>query len=206
MGRSPVLIIPELDRETHTYRLNGRAIPSVTQILEKSGFYEFPFASPEALARARELGTDVHKATELYDRGQLDYNSITDEVYPYLEGWISFRRDHRELEVVENEHFVYHPALDFAGTLDRVFQCDRLRIIADVKTGAALPATGMQTAAYRAAYNAQHRHDKRVSERMSIHLTETGKYKLIPHKDPSDFGAFCAALTLFHWREKNVSR
>ncbi len=191
------------DPAKHVYTLHGRRLPSVTQILGANGFYEFPFASPEDLAYKMQLGRDVHAACDLYDRGVLDWTTITEEVLAYFEGWIKFRNEHPTVAIVATEQLVHHRALGYAGTLDRVLGFAKNdRRMADIKIGAEIPAAAMQTAAYKAAYNDWLPALQQVGRRLSIHLTVNGTYRLVEHDDPDDFGAFCAALKLFHWRGK----
>jgi hypothetical protein len=196
--------LPVLDVEKHVYTIGGRRIPSVTQILAANGFYEFPFASPEDLAYKMQLGTDVHHAAHLHDIGRLDYNTITEEVGAYFEGWLRFRAEHPEFKIRGSERIIYHPALDYAGQLDRVLDDGSELILGDIKCGAELPAAALQTAAYKAANNERCKAADHIGRRVSIHLNGNGRYRLVWHTNPQDFRAFCAALTLFHWKEKNV--
>ena len=202
MGERAEVGLPVLDEATHVYTLAGRRIPSVTQILGANGFYEFPFASPEDLALKMQLGRDVHAAADLYDRGVLDWSTVGDEVLSYLEGWLNYRRDHPEVRIIATEQIVYHRALNYTGTLDRVLRYSKHdKRLADLKCGAEIPAAAMQTAAYKDAYNERRPALDHVRRRISIHLSP-GKYRIVEHDDPDDFGAFCAALKLYHWRGK----
>jgi hypothetical protein len=204
MDRRAPIALPTLDRATHTYTFEGRVIPGVTSVLAANGFYEFPFASPEDLAHKMQLGRDVHAAADLYDRGLLDWTTVSEEVGAYLAGWIAFRNDRPQMEIVASEQVVHYRALDYCGSLDRVLRDYRDLIMADIKIGAEIPAAALQTAAYKAAYNELRRPPHQVTRRLSIHLTATGRYRVVEHDGPQDFRAFCAALQLFHWRKKHA--
>ena len=52
-----------LDRETHTYRMHGRVVPSVTQMLNSAGQIDTQWYTAESSKR----GTDVHTICELDD-------------------------------------------------------------------------------------------------------------------------------------------
>lgn len=193
----------------HRYTLDGVELPSVTKIIGSCGFYEFPFVSLEQLAAKAQLGRDVHSACELFDNGTLDWSTLTDEVLYHFEGWVKFRADHPELEIIANEEQLFHPHLKYAGTLDRVLGSDRhglsvRRTVADIKIGMELPAAKMQTAAYLNAYNATRQPREQATIRISIHLPGAGKYKLVQHAGVDDFRAFTACLQLFKWRNENV--
>jgi hypothetical protein len=204
MGGRAEIALPTLAHATHTYTFEGRVLPGVTSVLAANGFYEFPFASPEDLAYKMRLGRDVHVAADLFDRGALDWATVSEEVGAYLSGWIQFRIDRPQMAIVASEQVVHYRALDYCGSLDRVLRMGRELVMADIKIGAELPAAALQTAAYKAAYNEARRPAQQVTRRLSIHLTATGRYRVVEHDDPQDFRAFCAALQLFHWRQKHA--
>ena len=197
------------DAAAHRYTLAGVELPSVTRIIGSCGFYEFPFVSAEQLAAKAQLGRDVHLATALYDRGTLDWATLTEEVLYHFGGWVKFRSDHPELEILDIESKIFHPQLGYAGMLDRVLGSDRhgnivKRIIADIKIGMELPAAKMQTVAYEKGYNAIRQPLEHATQRVSIHLPGNGKYHIVHHKGADDFRAFTACLQLFKWRNENV--
>lgn len=189
--------------ENHRYWIGARPIPGVTEVLESCGFYEFPFVSPEDLARAKRLGHDVHRAAELYDRGTLDWQTVTDEVGAYLQGWVKFRSDHPHMVIRAVEKRLFHPSLEYAGTLDRVlsFRPESPITLGDIKTGADLMASRLQSAAYFGAYNAGLKWGERAVNRCSIHLKGNGAYSIVLHEGPTDFVAFTACLRLYHWKK-----
>lgn len=63
------------DDATHTYKLDGITMPSVTQIM--SPLHDFSFVSPEVLDQKRIIGTLVHKTIHLYLSGNLPLESAT---------------------------------------------------------------------------------------------------------------------------------
>ena len=72
----------EFDEDKHLFTVNGEIIPSVTQILKREGFCPgLDFIDPWYLKR----GSYVHKATELFDKGTLNEDSLSHEIMPYLE-------------------------------------------------------------------------------------------------------------------------
>ena len=81
------------DDLAHIYRdAEGRVVPSVTQAMKASGLINFDHVSPAVLEHKRQLGTLVHKAAELWDRGEsLDDYEIPADVREYVEGHINFR-------------------------------------------------------------------------------------------------------------------
>lgn len=70
----------EFDPVAHRYTLDGRVLPSVTQILR--GLDDFSHVPARVLERARDRGTRVHSACNLDVLGTLDEATVDDEVAP----------------------------------------------------------------------------------------------------------------------------
>lgn len=136
----------EFDELSHTYRLNGIPVPSVTTILKPlSGLDKVP---RPILEKAAAYGTAVHYATELYDRAELDEVSLPDEFRNAIEAYKGFLFEHSP-EWLAIECRTFHPALMYAGTVDRVCKIDGKTYVLDLKTTFKLnPAVSAQLAAY----------------------------------------------------------
>ena len=134
------------DPESHTYWLGGVQIDGVTSMLK--GMEDLSSIPPAILARKAELGTAVHYATELDDQGQLDEDTVHEEVLGYLNGWRLFKREH-EVEFISIEQKLAHRRMRYAGTVDRVMKVDSERGVWDIKTRLEIPpVVGIQLAAY----------------------------------------------------------
>lgn len=182
----------EFDPAAHRYTLNGRVLPSVTQIL--SGLDDFSKVPARALERARDRGTRVHSACNLDVLGTLDENTVDDEVAPYL---AQFRRFLREsgFQPTLTECRVYDDVLWYAGTLDLFGDlpgCIDVQI--DIKSGAIPRSVGPQTAAY--AYGLYKRAGIMTRRRYVLHL-RPNTYSLPRLDSTDDFGAFCQELRKF---------
>lgn len=189
----------DFDAATHTYTLEGRAIPNVTRVLEP--LEHFDKVPPSILEYASERGTAVHRATELYDTGELDEASLDDELVPYLEGWKKFL-DESGFQILRIERRVYHERYRYAGTLDRQGILGDDPWIIDIKTVSQLsPVTGLQTAAYADPAH----EDKRTKapRRGAVQLRPDGTYRLKEYREQTDFAVFLAALNLYNWRNRN---
>ena len=175
-------------------------VPSVTQVL--GGLYLFAGVPFDVLEAARERGSDVHAACQFYDEGDLDEDSLTDEVRPYLEAWKKFTRD-CEPWWTHIEEPVYHPTLRYAGTPDRrgsfIYKGTRVSLAqGDIKTSAAThPCWGVQTAAYNEAAH------ERAARRFTIQLRPDKDYRLIEWLDPSDWPTFVSLVTLYYFKERH---
>lgn len=118
----------EFFEDSHTYKLDGRAVPSVTQAIQAI----LPMRPMDDYYLQR--GTAVHRACELYDRGTLDEASVDPEIAPRLEAWKKFRSDFGG-EIAMNERRLASKKYQFAGTVDRVFAKGGKLILVDLKNG-----------------------------------------------------------------------
>lgn len=183
--------------DTHQYLYEGREIPSVTGILQAEGFIDTTWYDDWS----RERGKMVHRATELYDLDDLDEEGLDEALVPYLEAWKRFLRE-SGFQILEMEHKVYSPSLQYAGTLDRLGGLPEHKpAIIDVKSGAVEPWVAIQLAAYAMTYP-----DYYGIERYAIQLKSDGKYSLKQFRDMNDFGIWRAAVSCYHWKNNNLKR
>lgn len=191
------------DEAAHEYRLDGKRLPSVTQILKliAPDYSQIP---PAVLERKRALGQAGHLACELDDLGELDESTLDEEVAGYLAGWRRFKAENG-VEVLMNEQRLYHPRLGYAGTLDRLLRMRSAPWLVDLKTAVEPhPIYGPQTAAYVELLDAQP--DGRLpngTRRASLHLDGDGCYRLHECNNPNDLPAFMACLSIHRWKESN---
>lgn len=193
---------------SHVYYVDGREIPGVTRCLDHAGLVDFRFVREEILARRSALGTEVHKAVELWYQNDLDMKSVSKEATGYLESFIEFAKTTEFLaSLVEFQtvgaanQLEYGMKLDLAG---RFPKSSRTAII-DLKTGAQYWWHGIQLAGYAAGLPNLER-DTPLGrflsrDRFALHLHPDGSLaKLIPYADNNDFWTFISALTISHRR------
>ena len=87
----------KFDNDFHTYRLNGKLLPSVTQLLDDG---EYNNVDKNILEYARKKGTIVHKEIQNYLESHLE--GVTSEFYEFL-----------RLYTEEQEKFVKKAIFDF---------------------------------------------------------------------------------------------
>ncbi len=175
----------------HTYRFAGELVPSVTQVLKSAGIVDYSQIPQDVLLNAARRGTAVHRALEFFDRDELDEDSLSAELRPYLEAYRSFLAD-SGFQPGHVENRVYHPLHRYAGTLDRLGVLNGEAVVLDFKTGIVLPGHAIQLAAYNCCLPAPRRF-----RRFALQLTGEAKYKLIEFKASEfqrDFEVFLAAL------------
>ena len=178
--------------DAHVYTdETGKVWPNVTSILKDAGIVDTRFFD----TYSRDRGKAVHLATALYDRGDLDEDSVDPIVRPYLDAWIRFRAESGFVpemieRIVWNENFLY------AGTLDRTGTITGRQVLLDIKSGAAQPYTALQTVAYAECLDGNY-------QRYAIELHDNGKYKPVAYNDRQDRQVWYAYLMTRNWEFNN---
>lgn len=181
----------EFDAEQHHYYFDGVRIPSVTQLLAPVSF-DYDSVPSGILQHAAERGTAVHLATEFYDDGDLDEDSIDPEILPYVEAWRLFRRE-SGFVVFRSEVRVHSARHGFAGTFDCLGVLNKQLAIVEKKTTAQLhPSTAIQVSAYMRAFNEGKPREEQAKRCYSVHLRRDGTYRLDEWDSDTHWGAFLA--------------
>src|SRR3990167_7581540 len=178
------------DAETHTYRIDGRVVPSVTQILSAAGLTNFAGIDPAILAAAAQRGTFVHQSIEMFDADDLDF----DELDPALKGYVAaYAKWKAEAMWVPQSHeqAVCDPVRGYAGTLDQVGLMGFVPYIIDIKSGDVYRSAGYQLAAYQACLP-----DGAKLKRAAVQLFNDEHYRIHKFDSRDDLKIFYAALTV----------
>lgn len=181
---------------------NGVPRPSVSQVIKAEGLISFAGINPSILERKRQLGSLVHKVTELYDQGEdLNNYEIPDEVWPYLEGWLTFRNDTGyEPRFTEQRMLAQVHGMWFGMTLDSEGPIDGENSIIEKKCGASEhPAWGVQLAGYAMG---KYPTEKVKPARAVIQLGPQfpRNYKRWPYKEDSDYTVWMNSLVNAIWK------
>lgn len=129
------------DAEHHVYTLDGKVLPSITQIIRPLVNYD---AVPKAvLENAANFGRNVHKMVELECCGALDEEALDDKLRPALAAFRGWRRQNSGDVICEIP--MAHARLKFAGTPDLIFDGHSIIEIKTRKTN--LLTDPIQTAA-----------------------------------------------------------
>ena len=111
--------ILEFDEESHVYIADGVIVPSVTQILSKK-FNDYVGVSNVVLNRAAKLGSDLHKAIELYEKDGIKSDLKEFKNYLFLKKAKGIRNIANEIPIIyEKDGKVL-----YAGTLDQIIEID----------------------------------------------------------------------------------
>lgn len=123
----------EFEEETHTYKVNGEVLPSITTITGILSNIEYKEIDPEILKRAGIKGSKVHKAIEDYILWK-DYE-LEIEYEPFME---QFKKalEKEKFEPIKTEFRLTNG--EVCGTLDNMSKLDDKIIIIDYKTTATI--------------------------------------------------------------------
>jgi hypothetical protein len=193
----------EFDAETHTYRLDGEILPSVTQVLKAARLIDYSMIPQDVLRVAAARGTAVHQTLANIDDGLLS----ADEVPPNIQGYIdAARRFYQEAgfepQLVEFRN--HHARWRYAGTLDRVGLMAGSETIVDFKTGLVLPGHALQLAGYLAMLS-----QPRKYRRIALKLNDDGTYRVHEYAAADlgrDIDIFLSALNCWRWNEAHGNR
>lgn len=186
------------DNETHTYKLNGVVIPSVTQILKGAGLVNLDFMDPEILRQKADLGKKVHTTTELYDTEDLFLDDLHPLLQQYLQQWAKFKLDYN-FQITDIEAMLYHRVFRYAGRLDRVgtIETDKFfgKVVVDIKSGLAHHSHAIQLAGYSELYNQDKKVKDHIRRRYCVYLSPES-YMVKEYNKPTDRNVFLSALTI----------
>lgn len=190
--------------DDHTYWLGDEKLPGVTGVIEDACL-SFAKVPEKYLVPAQWRGTVVHKATELSDLGVLDWDSLDADLHGYVESWQQFVK-HIGFDMDLMEHQVWHSKFKYAGTLDRAgtvkWKKARRKAIIDIKTGAPVAGTALQTAAYQAALKDMGEGEYKL--RLGVHVKVDGSApNVVEYGAAQDLSTFLAMLKVYRWKLNN---
>jgi hypothetical protein len=105
--------------DTHIYSALGKIFPSVTGILQTEGFKELSVDTTWFDDWSRDKGSFVHQAIKYDLAGELDEDTLDDEIRPYLSAFRKFMTE-SGFKVERSEVPGVNTTYGFAGTPDLV--------------------------------------------------------------------------------------
>ena len=161
----------EFDQATHTYKLDGVIVPSVTQILNELVPIQYK-AGDWYLQR----GKAVHACAAFIAKGiDFDFNE-------QIAGQVAAIRkffDEIKPEVIEIEKPVFSMTYRFAGTFDLKVKINFAKILIEYKSSFSIYRTALQLAAYSLCNSDSTIMLKPVLLGMGIEIREDGTYKMM---------------------------
>lgn len=184
------------DALSHTYTVDGRRVPSVTQVLELAGLVDKTWFTDFG----RDRGTYVHEMLELDDQGDLNEDALDPQLVPYLTAWRACCAA-AGAAWTHIEHRMADATVGVAGTADRIGTFAGSVTIADIKSGHPEDYIAIQLGgyAYLAELTGTVPSAKRV-KRIGVFVRGDGSYRVVEYPDRRDIDIFRAALAVAQWR------
>ena len=196
----------EFEPKKHVYTLEGKEIPSVSEITRFLSREVYKDADQAAMDIAADRGTRVHKACEELDREGLACGDY--DIEGYVRAYGKFLNEHDvKWEMIEKP--VYSKYLWIAGTVDRYGLVDGEPTILDIKTTKTI--SGKHKVQYGAQldfYKLMIKDAPDTAKEVILQLREDGTYKMIEIKEHLAVAMSCLTLhrTFENTRQKNRSR
>lgn len=186
------------DEAPHIYRLDGKQIPSVSQIMEPLSKAKYGGIDDAVLNKAANRGTAVHTAIEIFIKTD-GFVDIQPEFAGYMEAFEAWWKDF-EPEPLASEYRMYHKLMGYAGTADLLCRIGGKLTLVDYKTSAAVSEKlhGVQLEAYAQALSS---HGIEVEDKLILHLKKDGEFKAVdfPLHDGQKWRVFGACKTLYDY-------
>lgn len=196
------------EESTHAYKQDGVSVPSCTRVLDHSGIASYDMVRQEILERKARIGTLAHTATQFYDEGDLDWDSIKDDIKGYVDAWVGFRSDTGFTpRRIEDQFIATLNGMTFGLKVDREGIFCKSEAIVEIKTSVQyMPWWGIQLAGYALGLPD---HEGKVltpralfarRRRIAVQLFSNGKYKKHDFNEPGDAEVFASGLHIAHWK------
>jgi len=189
------------DAEKHLYFIDGVNVPSFSEIAEANGLFNYSAVSEEVMQASGQFGSAAHKACQLWDLEQLDEESLSEPLIPYLDGWKKFRS---EFGVVIYPQWIETPMFSlkyrFGTTPDRIVSIGNKMTVLEIKTTTTIQkAIAVQTAAQKLAFEENY---GSIKQRLAVQLVGDGKYKIHEYKKLSDEAVFKSAVNVYYFKRE----
>ena len=172
---------------THEYHLDGKPIPSVTQII---GAWDDP--NPYWTPRGRDRGTAVHSAVQYLIQGDLDEDSVDPQWAGYLKAFKDFQATVNP-EFLAVEEMIFNRQFWYAGRVDMRCKVFGKEALVDLKTGDSA-TVGLQLSAYGMCYPG------RPMPTFALKLMPNGDYRFRKAGGLSDRLKFAAMAGAYNGR------
>lgn len=185
-------------------------MPSVTQILDANGLYDFSFVQRELLEWKAKYGTSGHNIMKKWDEGLLNLSKMNPLFKPILEQYLQFIDDYgvEHIAIEKPMYADFIGGMMIAGTPDRVSNITKgiakgLTVI-DFKLGVKNESNSLQTAGYKKVWDSVKHGRLRnnpIRNRFALYLTDK-KYRVDWHREPTDEALFTACATVYYHKKR----
>lgn len=185
--------------DSHVYRLNGRKVRGVTEVLGLVGVtnYEAPWFSE----KSRDWGSTLDECCSMIDTDTLDMDSVDPRILPEVTAYREWRQRAGGV-VVASQLKMCSTVYGVAGTLDVLFRLPSGRYpLVDRKRGVAEKAARLQTALYAVLAAETFGVALSLFDRYALDSMGTGKPMVRAYQDRSDIAGALGAVALVNWAD-----
>lgn len=199
-----IIEIPEVeglvfDDPTHTYRLDGLVIPSVSAIMEPLSKAKYSRISEKTLDRAACKGTSVHNSIENWIKFEIE--DVPPEYKGYFDAFLKWWERYQPA-VIGSEVRLCHRIMRYGGTGDLVAYINGHLNLVDFKTTYTISnmTCGVQLEGYAQALASM---GVKVERKHILHLTKDGRFDFreYPINDQARWRVFGALKTVYDYIE-----
>lgn len=173
--------------------------PRVTEIIKAAGLSDYSGIPENIMEAARNRGEVGHKTCDLYDRKNLNMDTVDERIMPYLAGYIKFLKEFNLKFTKDEIERQLVSKLGFVGTPDRISKAKGLLI--DIKlTYVLLPVLAIQLSGYQILAE---ENGIRIKKRIGVQLKADATYLIQEYKSPSDKNIFLSCLNICNWKKEH---
>ena len=187
----------EFDDATHTYRLDGFEIPSVSAIMEPLSRSKYAHISEEILERAASRGTAIHNSIENWIKFGIE--DVPLEYQGYFEAFRKWWEQYKPT-VIASEARICHFLMRYGGTVDLLAGVENAVSLIDFKSTSTISdmTCGVQLEAYAKALE---NIGVKVERKRILHLKKNGEfeYREYPINDLLRWRVFGALKTVYDY-------
>lgn len=186
----------DFDEAEHAYTLDGRRLPSVTQIMKPMSLIAYDGISSGTLDTAADRGTRAHE--QISNIIMYGVRETDEDTEPYIRAFERFREDYNPA-FVASEYRCYHKTMDYAGTADILAVVDGDRSdgidLIDLKCTSAYHSAMLaaQLGAYKAMIVS---HGVQVRGLYGLQLMRDGRYRF--ERVPDGYHVFLCCMTIWN--------
>lgn len=187
-----------LDEETHTYYLNDRKIPGISELLRYWGFIDGTYYNEES----REVGRGVHAGIHDLEVGGAAANEFSNpKIIHRINEYLRFRED-KTFKVLMAEKIFADPAGRYACKIDLLgtFGESNILCLIELKCGVEMAWHRLQTAGQKRCLLS---HNTDILRRFALYLPADGRYNLKEHSDRAEESIVDNFASTYWWNKNH---
>lgn len=191
----------EFDDATHTYKLDGLVIPSVSAVMAPLSKAKYDGINERTLERAADKGTAVHNCIENWIKFGIE--DIPPEHTGYFDAFRAWWEQYKPV-VVASEIRICHRLMRYGGTADLIAYIGDYLTLVDFKSTYVVSdmTCGVQLEAYSKALETM---GVKIQKKNILHLKRDGRFEFreYPVDDSRRWRVFGALKTVYDYIESS---